>query len=667
LPLCSEYVSIWESLAGELGLSEETERAGSGPEGNGAGIDPVAVALAMAGASRERADAFLKDQQALIAAQLHHLHEQLKQIHLDIFEKWLGAALKLATLCVGIAAATGVALMVWDAAHSNGLLIEPFSVPPDMAAKGLTGQAIASQVQDKLTEMQSATQSFRPARSYANNWGNDIKVEIPETGVSIGEFRRFLRDWLGHDTHISGEVWHTDSGLAISARTSGERGATYAGRLSDLDSLVEKAAEHVYAQTQPYRYANYLRGQYRLDEARAIFRRLTASGSPEEEGWAWQGLATLPGPRGSSDREAAAALRRAVAVYPDYTMAHISLAGAEANMGHAEAALAEARTGVDLLGRSTIPDVDPAYLGTARASWPLRSMAMLGDFAQVISLGRSGLELPDQAAQHELMRLTILTALAQQHDGPAAREFFRDLPPGTVPTTFGRRAVARLRAEAATENWETVLALAPPTIATVDDATKHPSGGTPFDRRDVLLTQIYPWVALAKAKLGDVSGAEAAVGATPADCYDCLRVRGAVAAEARQWDRAGWWFARAAHDGSSLPFAYADWGNALLARGKPDDAIAQFTIANKKGPHFADPIEGWGEALMAKNQSHLALAKFAEADKYAPNWGRLHLKWGEALYYAGKKDEAQKQFARAAALDLTPTEKSELARHSIHV
>jgi hypothetical protein len=52
----------------------------------------------------------------------------------------------------------------------------------------------------------------------------------------------------------------------------------------------------------------------------------------------------------------------------------------------------------------------------------------------------------------------------------------------------------------------------------------------------------------------------------------------------------------------------------------------------------------------------------AEAEKYAPNWGRLHLRWGEALYYAGKKDEAQKQFARAAALDLTPSERTELAR-----
>ena len=67
---------------------------------------------------------------------------------------------------------------------------------------------------------------------------------------------------------------------------------------------------------------------------------------------------------------------------------------------------------------------------------------------------------------------------------------------------------------------------------------------------------------------------------------------------------------------------------------------------------------------MAKNQSHLAVAKFAEARKYAPNWGRLHLKWGEALVYAGKVDEAKKQFARAAQLDLSAADKAELARQS---
>jgi tetratricopeptide (TPR) repeat protein len=129
-------------------------------------------------------------------------------------------------------------------------------------------------------------------------------------------------------------------------------------------------------------------------------------------------------------------------------------------------------------------------------------------------------------------------------------------------------------------------------------------------------------------------------------------------------NRAGadYWFAKAEGLAPSIPFADEDWGRALLARGKADAAIAKFKASNAKGPHFADPLEGWGEGLMAQNRSDLALAKFSEAAKYAPNWGRLHLKWGEALFYAGKKDEAKKQFALAAALDLTPSEKTELTK-----
>jgi hypothetical protein len=41
----------------------------------------------------------------------------------------------------------------------------------------------------------------------------------------------------------------------------------------------------------------------------------------------------------------------------------------------------------------------------------------------------------------------------------------------------------------------------------------------------------------------------------------------------------------------------------------------------------------------------------------------LHLKWGQALAYSGNKADAAKHFARAAQLDLTPSEKAELAQH----
>ena len=145
-----------------------------------------------------------------------------------------------------------------------------------------------------------------------------------------------------------------------------------------------------------------------------------------------------------------------------------------------------------------------------------------------------------------------------------------------------------------------------------------------------------------------------------------LRARAIIAELQGQHARADWWLARSEKQTPSLPLTDLWWGQALVKRGQPDAAIEKFTRASKLGPKFADPLEGWGEALMVKNQSHLALEKFAEADKYAPNWGRLHLKWGEALAYFGKPDQAKAQFARAAQLDLTSSEKAELAKASAH-
>jgi predicted Zn-dependent protease len=185
----------------------------------------------------------------------------------------------------------------------------------------------------------------------------------------------------------------------------------------------------------------------------------------------------------------------------------------------------------------------------------------------------------------------------------------------------------------------------------------------PAMRQGFLVEQV-PLEAYAEARIGNIARAETLIAATPPDCDFCMMQHARIAEMRDQNARAAWWFGRAVADAPSIPLVHATWGQALLARGDADGAIVQFRIANQKGPHFADPLEGWGEALMAKNQSHLALAKFAEADKYAPNWGRLHLKWGEALGYAGRKDEAKVQLARAAQLDLAASDKSELMSFS---
>src|SRR5262249_38163062 len=143
------------------------------------------------------------------------------------------------------------AFLVWDASHSNGLLIEPFSVPPDLAQSGMTGQVVAAQLLDQLVAMQAQTTSQRAPKSYVNSWDEKgIKLDIPETGVSLAEVYGFLRDRLGHDTRVSGEIVRTQSGIRLTVRAGADGADRVSGPDSDLDGLVLHSAESVYRFTQ---------------------------------------------------------------------------------------------------------------------------------------------------------------------------------------------------------------------------------------------------------------------------------------------------------------------------------------------------------------------------------------------------------------------------------
>jgi predicted Zn-dependent protease len=144
-----------------------------------------------------------------------------------------------------------------------------------------------------------------------------------------------------------------------------------------------------------------------------------------------------------------------------------------------------------------------------------------------------------------------------------------------------------------------------------------------------------PMLAEAEARAGDVAGARTLIESAPADCYDCARVRGVVAALSQDHADADRWFAAAARQAPSLPFAYVDWGAALLARGDLRAAIAKLELAHGKGPHFADPLELWGEALMRQGDYAGAAAKFAEAVRYAPHWDRNNQLLRQAQAKAG--------------------------------
>jgi tetratricopeptide (TPR) repeat protein len=632
-------------------MSEETARSN---EETGT---PVAVSLALAGASREKADAFLDDQRSLIADQRHHLHEQLKQIHLDVWEKRLGVLLRIATAFIGVAIAAAITWLVWNAAHSQELIIDSFSVPPDMAEKGMTGAEMAGDVSGRITDMLARYHtSLRAPQSYANNFGDSIRIEIPQTGVSLSELDRFLRDKLGHDVHIAGAVVHTPAGLTLTARAGALGSASVEGPESDLDSLQQRLAEAIFGLTQSYRYGTYLLNSNRFDEAKAVFRRMVNGDSLRERAYGYIGLSLVARqfePNGEGMRVFRDLSARAVETDPGNAHAMYNLKAAERFLGRWEESLILNRKAFELLSRPDHGQIRTDAIRAVRSTNDATLDQLLGAFHEAAQKAAD----PDVSGISLLGSQNAFVADEQrgEHDLGAARATMAD--PNENAPRFSEYELyverERLLIPISAGDWSGALKRLPILAAILAKA--------PALRLSHHL-DTDPYIAFALAKLGRFGEAEKLIADLPADCYPCLIARAQVADLEGRNARADWWFARAESAGPSIPFADEAYGRSLLARGQPDSAIEKFKLSNRKGPHFADPLEGWGEALMAKNQSHLALAKFADAEKYAPNWGRLHLKWGEALVYAGRPDEAKAQFARAVQLDLTPSEKAELTR-----
>jgi tetratricopeptide (TPR) repeat protein len=627
-------------------MSEDIETGTSGP------LDPVAISLALAGASRAKADAYLDDQR-------HHLHEQLKQLRLATLSQRLTIALKVATGAVGLAIIAGLGIAVWSASRANGLVVESFSVPPQFAQAGITGEVLSDDLNIKLGVIRDATNAGTLTRSgdVSANRDNDIKVEIPETGISLGQAWHYLRIWFGHERRLRGNLRALNDGkIALSVALDDTNPLTITGSAEDLDRLEQQAAEHVYADVEPVNYGVYLGSQGRFVEAIAAAERATrVAVGPVEQANAFSFWADTT--RRIDPGLAVTRARMALAIDPNTMAAYRELSLSLLILGHDEEALLAARKMQDLR-----EDDQPAAMHG-------RGFALLVDQAEVLqalALGDFAL-----AAGSAESRGVVRTPLAQAeyaaraHDTAHSRTLIDQVmaaesSPRRMNFTIRTRNTlntARYYLDAATGNWQGAETEARAYIAALkaDAGLRRLPDAAPG-------TITMPMLSLALARNGDFKGAHAAADGMPMDCYSCLRARGQIAALEKDWSGADGWFAGAVKAAPSIPFAYAEWGQSWLDRGKPDEAIAKFTLAAQKGPHFADPLEGWGEALMAKNQSHLALAKFAEAEKYAPNWGRLHLKWGEALYYMGKRDDARAQFARAAQLDLTPAEKAELAR-----
>ena len=573
-------------------MADEATHSTLGGGGEREAIDPVAVALALghSGDLDPRAAAFLEKQTRVAIAQERVLHLQAEDLlredklrHWSLLVRHVSDVLKvtfeLALSTVAIAVVVAIGAAVWMAAHDNGLVIEAFAVPPDMAARGITGQTVANAMLDKLTAMQNATDLARPAQSYANNWGNDIKVEIPNTSISVGQFYHYLASWLGHETHITGEVFRTASGLAVTARVTGSGGSTVSGSEANFDGLLQLAAENIYRQTQPFRYGVYLISgpNKRGALASVVFDKLIEGGSTLDRVWAYLAVGTRDDlgdpPRGIVENQKAAALA------PDFGLPYLNLAQEHDGFSHDQAALAAARKAVELLQKD-----DGTYMSARSRTISLPAIQAIaesrkGDLVASLRDAGEAASLPDYSGNVLGSRETAVLDLARLHGPSAMRDAWNDLLPQSP------RLIVKLQADYWSGDWSSVVAQRAAVEKRIDEISSRP----PFTKafRDlVLVHQVWPYVATALAKTGDLKAAHALIDRTPLDCDACLRNRAIIDATQGDWGGAQYWFARAVAQAPSIPLGYSEWGKMLLAKGDYDPAIAKLTLAKSKRPAF---------------------------------------------------------------------------------
>jgi len=627
------------------------------PEAEGAseaGVGPISPAAAMAiGARRQRAgprpdpklDHFLDQQSRLTELQTEHLHEQrelmLSRLRLGRWKDRVTLALQLMTAVVGLAIAMAVGAMAWQAHEDHGLSIAPFSVPPDLVARGLTGQVVAARVLDRLSQLQAETVSARPASSYANDWGDEIKVEIPETGVSIGELNRYLRAWLGSETRVTGEVVRIGADLQVLARAGEATARPAQGPEADLDGLIAQAAEAVFAQTQPYRFAVYLASHGRQGEATAQFARLARSGPPEDRPWAYAGWASILQAQGhhyDAIRMARAAITLNPNMQPAYEVLGVSsdvVGRWSIGIDNPAKELALVRSGRALGVPASRREEQTRFLEAVEAYYHADNLTAVKLLDALVSFdleGRQGGYAPLHLRAQGLAKLHEVTAAERMEAGPLDTNSYQAIAIGA----------------ATLEDWSEVA------------GRLERGRSAPGLAGDAQETVVRPLLAQAYAHIGRLDEAKAMVATTPLDCYRCLTTRAEIAALERDWAAADRWWAELDRQNPTRPLAQAGEARSLLDRGLVDRAIAVAREGYRRSPHFADPLEIWGEALLKKGDLAGAAGKFAEAAANAPHWGRDHLMWGEALLLEGRYADARARFEAGGGMDLSKADRAAL-------
>ncbi len=614
-------------LGGVLGGEEARPEVEAPQAAAGAEAFAAAVAARLSGNDAEvarRTAEFLSDQSRLLKTQAQHLDDEhalrlehlAHQSHLLLGQR-LGQLIRLSfqivIALVVIVIGAGIAVMLHDAFTSHSVVIDSFNAPAGLASRGVTGTVVASEVLNELTRLQQATRSSDLAqqkRSLSNGWSNEVRIDVPETGVSLGEISQLLRARFGHDLHIGGSLVESASGgLALTVSGDNLAPKTFTGGADDLDKLVVNAAQYVYSQFQPALWVHYLVDTHRCPEAVSVSESLYDTGDDQSRASMLTDWATCL----TDSTDVATELRERVQMYQEAIVLDPQFWWAYA-----------------------MEETDLTRLGDEEEAWRVGQAvrrAAGSRISQLVARGEPALFLSEMFFTHDLQAATqeiiadaaangsigsiaggsngpyIAIAEAELHDRAAAALTLQALPVLAAQLPLG------------SIHW--TRALVDGALGDTAEAEAEWGAGVRTDVHGWVLGQEC-WHAPIEEATGHPDKADAIL-ALPgaAHLVDCQRFRGDILDHRGDWPGAQRAYAQAVALAPDLPDGYYSWGVTLARHGDLAGAIAKLQAANQRGPHWTDPLKAWGDVLAKQGHFKQALTKYDEALKYAPNWDAL--------------------------------------------
>jgi len=327
-------------------MAEDDDSASASATG-----DAAAIGLALHAVAADEARHYLREQTALARLQKDNLIEQnafeLSHLRWRRFNDQMKGALQIMVVAIGALIVVGIGAAMWNASQADGLVVDSFSVPPSFVTAGITGDVVADDMTNKIAAVHDFANDHSLARSkdVREDRSQEIKVEIPETGVSLAEAWRYLRQWLGHEQHLGGNIRSLPDGhIALTVALSGANTFVFTGPPADLDKMEQQAAERVFGVVDPVNIVLYWNGKRRPAEALAAATRLVALGGDNTVlSESYSLYANISRYIKADVRHSAALAEFSIALDPKPAPQHMELLNSSRAMGHDEVVLQQAR------------------------------------------------------------------------------------------------------------------------------------------------------------------------------------------------------------------------------------------------------------------------------------------------------------------------------------